>query len=82
MAPCPGCRGAKTAGKYAAQGTATSGRGGGFPHGRRAIGLGWTKKIINGWPTQTPEAVLGTQNVGATKGAAVAAEGGMLSCGG
>ena len=37
-------------------------------------------KIINDWPTQTPEAVPGTQKVGAPKGAA-AAKGGMLSCG-
>ena len=42
--------------------------------------LGWIMKIINGWPTQTPEAVPGTWKVGALKGAA-AAKGGMLSCG-
>ena len=39
-------------------------------------------KILNGWPTQTPEAILGTQNVGAPKRAAVPGKGGMLSCGG
>ena len=38
--------------------------------GWRAAGLGWTTKIINGWPTQTPEAAPGTQKVGAPKGAA------------
>ena len=37
-------------------------------------------KIINCWPTQIPEAVLGTQKVGVPKGVA-AAKGGMLSCG-
>ena len=82
MAPCPGFRGAKMAGEHAAQGTATWARGGGFPHGGRATGLGWTMKIINGWPTETPEAVPCTQNVGAPKGAASAAKGGMLSCDG
>ena len=85
MAPCPGCPGAVTAGERAAQGTATWAGGGGFPLGWRATGLGWTMKIINGWPTQTPEAVPGTQKAGAPHGAAAAAaaaEGGMLSCGG
>ena len=85
MAPCPGCPGAVTAGERAAQGTATWAGGGGFPLGWRATGLGWTMKIINGWPTQTPEAVPGTQKAGAPNGAAAAAaaaEGGMLSCGG
>ena len=38
-------------------------------------------KILNGWPTQTPEAVPSTQNVGAPKGAAAATKGGMLSYG-
>ena len=38
-------------------------------------------KILNGWPTQTPEAVPSTQNVGAPKGAAAATKGGMLSFG-
>ena len=81
MAPCPGCPGAVKAGEHAAQGSATWGGGGSFPLGWRATGLGWTTKIINGWPTQTPEAVPGTQNVGAPKGTAVATKGGMLSCG-
>ena len=80
MAPCPGSPGAVTAGEHAAQGAAPWGGGGGLPLGWRAAGLGWTTKIINGWPTQTPEAAPGTQKVGAPKGAA-AAKGGMLSCG-
>ena len=80
MAPCPGSPGAVTAGEHAAQGDAPWGGGGGLPLGWRAAGLGWTTKIINGWPTQTPEAAPGTQKVGAPKGAA-AAKGGMLSCG-
>ena len=80
LPPCPGCQGAEITGEHAAQGTATWGGGGGFPFGWRATGLGWTMKIINGWPSQTPEAVPGTQKVGAPNGAA-AAKGGMLSCG-
>lgn len=80
MALDPGCHGAVTAREDAAQGTALSGGGAGFPLGLRATGLGWTLKIIKGWPTQTPEAVPGTQKVGPPKGAA-AAEGGMPSCG-
>ena len=82
MAPCPGCTGAVMAGECEGQGTATWAGGDGFPRGWRATRLGWTMKIINGWPTQTPEALLGTQKVGASNCAAAAAEGGMFSCGG
>lgn len=82
MAPCPGCPRAVPAGELTAQGPATWAGGGGFPLGQRAPGLGWTMKIIKGWPTQTPGAVPGTQKAGAPNGAAGAAEGGMLSCGG
>ena len=80
MAPGPGCQRSVTAGEHSAQGPATWGGGGGFPFGCRAPGVGWTMKIINCWPTQIPEAVLGTQKVGVPKGVA-AAKGGMLSCG-
>lgn len=80
MAPGPGCPGAVTAGQHAAQGAAPWRGDGGFPLGRRAPALGWTMRIINGWPTQTPEAVAGTQKVGAPEGAA-AAKGGTLSRG-
>lgn len=65
MAPCPGCPRAVPAGELTAQGPATWAGGGGFPLGQRAPGLGWTMKIIKGWPTQTPGAVPGTQKAGA-----------------
>ena len=57
MAPCPGFRGAKMAGEHAAQGTATWARGGGFPHGGRATGLGWTMKMINENGGKMPNAI-------------------------
>ena len=79
MAPGPGCQGAVSAGEHVAQGTATWEGSGGSSLGWRATGLGWITKNIHGWPTQTPEAVPGTQKVGAPKGVA-AAKGGMLSC--
>ena len=67
MAPGPGYQGAVTAGESSAQGTVTWEGGGGFPLGWRSTWLGWTMKIINSWPTQTPEAVPGTQKVGCPK---------------